>query len=273
MSDPGPSIFQDDDRGFLAWCRDHAGGFVIDAARGSFADPVLHRAECRRIQERTGERGGWTTDHVKVCADDTGDLTMWSYQHGAAPRDCITCDPRGGRARATPRKARTSTTPATREAIDAWLSRLEANDANEAMAGRRLIDWCDQQGLVAAFTRAAGSAAPETLVVSLPLSRGNVGLCSVGIEARSLFLDGDELKRTRPFTTSVGYAGLLERVLEIPGMRPTPRGRYPNVPTADLGGDDAWAGFTKTFEWIASEIRRSDKRRSASATSDLGAPS
>ena len=261
MTDDEPRVFEDDDKGYLAWCRDHAGGFVINALRGSFSDPVLHRAECKALQEQSGDRSGWTTYFVKVCADDPGDLTMWSYQHGAAPRDCAKCDPRGGRARAAPRKARTASMPAKPAAIETWLARLAASDPAEEKAGRRIVEWCEVQGLVLSFTKPVGAAEPESLVASLALPRGNVGIFSVGASTRTLFLDGDDLKRTKPFTTSVGYADLLKRVGSIPGVRPTPKGRYPNVATATLGDDETWASFAKVFDWIASEIRRSDRRR------------
>ena len=261
MTDDGPQVFEDDDKGYLAWCRDHAGGYVINALRGSLADPVLHRAECRTIGVQVGENTGWTTYYIKVCADDPGDLTMWSYQHGAAPRDCTKCDPRSGRARATPRKARTVATPATPKAIDAWLARLAASDPAEEIAGRRLIEWAGIRDLVLAFTKPAGTTEPESLVVSLALPRGNVGILSTGVTNRSTVLDGEELQRTMPFTTRVGYADLLARVQEIPKMRATIKGRYPNVATRDLSDDEAWASFSKVFDWIVAEIRRADRRR------------
>jgi hypothetical protein len=261
VTDDEPRVFEDDDVGYLAWCRDHPGGFVINALRGSFADPVLHRAECRAIQEHTGDDGGWTTAYVKVCADDPGDLTMWSYQQGTAPRDCTKCDPRGGRPKATPRKTRPSTAAATPATVDDWLAHLAATDPDDGAAGRRIIEWCGLQGLTLSFTKPVGSAVPESLVVSFALPRGNVGICTVAVGTRSLSLDGDELKRTQPFTTSVGYADLIDRVVAIPGARPAPKGRYPNLPIAALLGDETWASFTKAFEWILSEIRRSDTRR------------
>ena len=260
MSD-GPIVFEDDDAGYLTWCRDHSGGYVINALRGSYADPVLHRAECRTIQVQTGDRTGWTTYYIKACADDAGDLTMWSYQQGAAPRDCPRCDPRAGRLRAKPRKARTASTPATPTSTTDWLARLAANDATEEIGGRRLIEWAGEHDLMLAFTKPAGSTKPESLVISLALPRGNVGICSTGVVSRSTFLDGDELTRTKPFTTTVGYADLLARVQDVPGMRPTAKGRYPNIPTRDLSDDETWASFTKVFDWILAEVRRSDRRR------------
>jgi hypothetical protein len=60
MSDEGAALFEDDDAGYLQWSRRHPDGFVINALRGSFDDPILHRAECWSITRHIGDHKNWT---------------------------------------------------------------------------------------------------------------------------------------------------------------------------------------------------------------------
>jgi hypothetical protein len=41
--------------------------------------PILHRATCRSVSELPPRYEHWASAFVKVCADEKGDLLMWSY--------------------------------------------------------------------------------------------------------------------------------------------------------------------------------------------------
>lgn len=250
-------VFQDDDEGYLAWSRAHPDGFVVNALRGSLGDPVLHRADCWSIATRTGERGRWTHDYVKLCAEETGPLVMWGYQtHGTGVRECQQCGPSGERPRAAPQaRGKTKTLVATPQVVEAWLVRLRGHDQVDAQVAKAILAWCTDQDLVAAFTGPEGKPTAETFVPLIALPGSNVAPFGVKAGDRRVFLGGDGLRTVRPFTTQVAYDEMVERVLTIPGMRPTPKSRYPNISLVELEDEATWSRFTEIFSRIIDEVR------------------
>jgi hypothetical protein len=87
--------FLDDDAGYLAWLRDHPTGFVINAARTPRPDYlVMHRAECRHINGRTGVEHWTDSQYRKVCAESVGELERWArVDVPGEPSRCGHCQP------------------------------------------------------------------------------------------------------------------------------------------------------------------------------------
>lgn len=79
--------FLDDDRRYLAWVGQNAGGFVLNTRRLT-PNPrymFLHRADCRTINSLTGDAqpGGFTErTYRKVCATSKRELEEWVRSHG-----------------------------------------------------------------------------------------------------------------------------------------------------------------------------------------------
>lgn len=258
MSDEDVVLFEDDDAGYLQWSRRHPGGFVINALRGSFDDPVLHRAECWSITRHIGDHKDWTRQFVKLCAEEIGALRMWSYQRfGRPPRDCQHCDPGGvpkRPSRSRP-KAETRTIPATPEAVEEWLGRLRAFGEVHERVGRQIVAWSEAQGMEGTFTAPEDKALPERFLPFITSSRSRVAPFGVMAGTRRVFLGGRALREVRPYSTMVGYDDLLERVLAIPGMASTVKDEYPNISLEELGNQATWEHFTQVFEEIIAEIR------------------
>jgi hypothetical protein len=250
-------VFKDNDEGYLAWSRAHPDGFVVNALRGTLGDPVLHRADCWSITTRTGERELWTHDYVKLCAEATGPLVMWGYQtHGTGVRECQQCDPSGERARTPPLpRGKTKTIPATPQVVETWLARLRGHHEVDARVASMILAWCSDLGMVAAFTGPEGKPTAETFVPLIALSGANVAPFGVKAGDLRVFLGGDGLRTVHPFTTQVAYDEMVERVLTISGMRPTPKSRYPNISLVELEDGATWSRFTEIFGRIIDEVR------------------
>ncbi len=65
--------FVDDDEGYLAWLRDHPGGYVVNADRPPNPSYLrLHRTTCRTISGQPASGRAWTVTSTKVCGERTG---------------------------------------------------------------------------------------------------------------------------------------------------------------------------------------------------------
>jgi hypothetical protein len=72
---PEPTMFADDDEGFLRWLREHPDGYVINAARGEHPrEAWLHRAQCSQISQA---KVALTKDYVKYCGPGRAVLREW----------------------------------------------------------------------------------------------------------------------------------------------------------------------------------------------------
>jgi hypothetical protein len=94
MAPHAMQTFKDNDVGYLEWVQQHPHGFVINTTRSpSPTYLVLHQARCFHITKKTaGHR--WTTDYIKVCAEQTNLLEDWVREHiGGTIRRCRTCAP------------------------------------------------------------------------------------------------------------------------------------------------------------------------------------
>jgi hypothetical protein len=90
-------IYLNEDRAFLAWLRQHRGGFVLDAQRNSQrSHRTLHRATCETI--RRGTRRHWTTSQrLKACSLDLAQLVQWASETGSPAESCAICCPQNDR--------------------------------------------------------------------------------------------------------------------------------------------------------------------------------
>jgi hypothetical protein len=250
-------FFEDDDASYLRWSQDHPDGFVINALRGSLADPIVHRAECWSITRHIGEHKDWTHHFVKICGDELGSLRMWSYQRiGTAPRDCQHCDPSGtAKGERRSKKPGTESFPATRQAIEAWLARIRTTSGEaDERAAREIVEWSERQGLVSTFTRPDDKTEPERYLPLIALKRREVPVFGVMASKRRVFLAGPSLRETRPFSSMVGYDDLLDRVFAIPGMMTTPKEKYPNISLRELADPATWDEFTRVFFGIIADV-------------------
>jgi hypothetical protein len=87
--------FRDDDVAYMNWSTEHGGGYVTNIQRTlNPSDARLHLAGCRSISARMPAIGGWTSEYIKVCADDMADLDAWAAEHNlGAIKRCAICDP------------------------------------------------------------------------------------------------------------------------------------------------------------------------------------
>jgi hypothetical protein len=87
--------FRDDDAGYLAWLAAHPNGYVINILRSHNATEArVHHADCRTINGQNPLAAGWTSQYVKVCAEQLAELDQWASDQvgGPIPR-CQTCHP------------------------------------------------------------------------------------------------------------------------------------------------------------------------------------
>lgn len=71
------TCFDMDEPGYIDWCANHPGGYVLNTRRPPDAKyAVLHRASCRTIDPAAPKsRGGFTgPSYLKCCAETTADL-------------------------------------------------------------------------------------------------------------------------------------------------------------------------------------------------------
>ena len=90
-----PSVFKDDDAGYLMWIATHPEGFVLNANRTpNAAYVVLHRAGCHTISHTPATGRFWTSSYLKACSDSRLEIERWVHaQTGTAPSSCGLCHP------------------------------------------------------------------------------------------------------------------------------------------------------------------------------------
>lgn len=73
--------FQEDDKAYLSWLREHRDGFVLTSSRSlSPTHTKIHRATCRVMLEPTGaaQPGGFTErSYIKVYGPSVAALKAW----------------------------------------------------------------------------------------------------------------------------------------------------------------------------------------------------
>jgi hypothetical protein len=87
--------FRDDDAGYLAWLAAYPNGYVINILRSHNATEArVHHADCRTINGQNPLAAGWTSQYVKVCAEQLAEPDQWASDQvgGPIPR-CQTCHP------------------------------------------------------------------------------------------------------------------------------------------------------------------------------------
>ena len=88
--------FEDADRSYLAWLKQHPSGYVLNVLRThASSGAMLHRSECFTIRNEAFRRAGWTTGfYVKVCSPSREALRNWSLRFiDTLPPDCLKCKP------------------------------------------------------------------------------------------------------------------------------------------------------------------------------------
>jgi len=73
----------------------HPTGFIVNCNPTPSLDYlILHRATCRSMTELPPGYEHWTHAFIKLCAEEKGELLMWSHTElGGAPSPCQLCDP------------------------------------------------------------------------------------------------------------------------------------------------------------------------------------
>ena len=92
----GPTVFRDDDAGYLRWILDNPSGLVLNSRRTPTPDYlVLHKATCGSISTTSGNT--FMGSYMKICAHDESDLERWAHNAVMGViRPCGLCSPRGG---------------------------------------------------------------------------------------------------------------------------------------------------------------------------------
>jgi hypothetical protein len=90
-----PSIFIDDDRGYVTWTERFPYGYVVNTSRTPSAHYlILHEASCVHITVPFGSGNRWTHTYIKVCSPRKRDLIAWAERElGVAPQRCGSCQP------------------------------------------------------------------------------------------------------------------------------------------------------------------------------------
>lgn len=92
-----PTIFKDNDEGYLEWIENNKNGFVINAFRKTSDLPVMiHKATCRTIRVPSAiSKPHWTTgDSIKICSLDKTNLETWGNNNFSGKvQICTKCNP------------------------------------------------------------------------------------------------------------------------------------------------------------------------------------
>lgn len=88
-------IFRDDDDGYLCWVADNPSGYVLNCERPpNRSYLMLHQASCHTISGVPPSGDKWTSDYIKVCSTDRGEIEAWAEKEtGGTPQPCGTCQP------------------------------------------------------------------------------------------------------------------------------------------------------------------------------------
>ncbi len=89
-----PTVFDNDDEGYLTWVRTWPGGYVLNCERTLHPNYLmLHRANCDTITETGPQATTWTVhEYIKVCSTDRHRVKQWARdQTGSDPTPCQLC--------------------------------------------------------------------------------------------------------------------------------------------------------------------------------------
>ncbi len=87
--------FVDNDTDYMNWVSSNPLGYVVNCESNPRpAYLILHRANCRTINELPFRGRVWTSDYIKVCSIDRRELDIWAMREvGGELRPCGFCNP------------------------------------------------------------------------------------------------------------------------------------------------------------------------------------
>lgn len=94
-------VFQNDDRAYFAWLREHPTGYVLNVRKKPDPDYViLHQASCRSITRELQKPGGYTgRGYQKIVATTVAALRFAAVRQGRPDgtfsHTCSLCHPPG----------------------------------------------------------------------------------------------------------------------------------------------------------------------------------
>jgi hypothetical protein len=89
-----PTVFAEDDEGYIAWVRTWVGGYVLNCGRTPSPNYlILHRAHCDTITDAGPQATTWTVhEYMKVCSTDRQRIREWAKARtGSDPTPCQLC--------------------------------------------------------------------------------------------------------------------------------------------------------------------------------------